>query len=361
MVRGVYTAQTMMGWSPPPSAPSPPMLDTVLSYVPTRILSALLLAFALDLVRRQFFLKKRSFKDKHVLVTGGSQGIGKALAEQLLAKGARVTLLARTAATLDKAVGELKSKREGASVQSVSASITDYSALKAAVAKASSSFGPVEVLVCCAGSADTGLFLHTEPDVYSTAMDRNYAGTVKSIKAVIDGMVSRRDGQIIIVGSVMSVIGFMGYSSYAPTKWALRGLADSLRNELTGFGITIQIAYPPDTDTPGFENENKTKPIETIKMVPPDVFPAESVASTMLSGAEAGLYHLPGPDPGLNLFCSMRFGVSPRGYLFVTALLHTLMPLWTLAEGLVTAQWFDMWGRSYAARHDAEVKAGKKD
>ena len=70
-----------------------------------------------------------------MLVTGGSQGIGKTLAEQLLANGARETLLARTAATLEKAVGELKSKREGASVQSVSASITDYSALKAAVGR----------------------------------------------------------------------------------------------------------------------------------------------------------------------------------------------------------------------------------
>jgi 3-dehydrosphinganine reductase len=59
--------------------------------------------------------------------------------------------------------------------------------------------------------------------------------------------VARKKGQIIVVGSALSVVAFMGYSTYASTKHALRGLADTLRNELVGFGITVHIAYPPDT------------------------------------------------------------------------------------------------------------------
>ena len=71
-----------------------------------------------------------------------------------------------------------------------------------------------------------------------------------------------------------------------------------LRNELVGFGITVHMAYPPDTETPGFAHENETKPIETATMVPIDVFPAAAVAERMLASAEAGHYHLFGPDVG---------------------------------------------------------------
>ena len=82
-------------------------------------------------------------------------------------------------------------------------------------------------------------------------------------EAVVPHMVRRRSGHIVIVASGLAVTSFLGYSSYAPTKWALRGLADTLRNELLGFGIAVQIAYPPDTETPGFAHENETKPPET--------------------------------------------------------------------------------------------------
>ena len=87
-------------------------------------------------------------------------------------------------------------------------------------------------------------------------------GTLKSLKAVIPEMVERRRGHVIIVSSAVSAVSFLGYSSYAPTKHALRGLADALRNELLGLGIAVQIAYPPDTDTPGCKHENETKPPE---------------------------------------------------------------------------------------------------
>jgi 3-dehydrosphinganine reductase len=217
---------------------------------------------------------KRSFAGKHVLVTGGSQGLGKALASQLLARGAKVTILARTEATLATAEHELRAEHqarntttESVPIQHVAASITDSASLEGAVARASAAFGPIDTLVCCAGAAAPGLFLHTGLDTFSRSMETNYMGTVRSIKAVVDGMVARRDGHIILIGSAMSAVGFMGYSTYAPTKHALRGLADTLRNELIGFNIAVQIAYPPDTDTPGFAEENKTKPIETLKMV----------------------------------------------------------------------------------------------
>lgn len=295
--------------------------------------AAFLLVVA-DIVRR-LRLPRRSFRGKHVLITGGSQGIGKALGKALVARGARVSLLARTEATLSAAADEIRAEHRArlsagqtakagpvttASdnvVQYVSASITDSAQLTSAIASASESFGPPDVLVCCAGNAAPGLFLEQDVATFRSSMELIYMGTVQTIKAVIKPMVERRDGQIIIVGSAMSVVGFMGYSSYAPAKHALRGLADTLRNELVGFNVAVQIAYPPDTDTPGFENENRTKPIETMKMVPVDVYSAEKVAESMLRGAETGLYHLPSPDPLLNVMISTLAGVSPRAYPFL--------------------------------------------
>ena len=311
-------------------------------------------ALTFDLLRR-YFLPRHSFANKHVLITGGSQGIGKALAARLLARGARVTILARTKATLQKAKDELTADQPMGYCQYVCASITNSAQLAAAVAEACTTFGDVEVLIACAGAAQPGLFLHTSADDYGRAMELNYVGTVRSIKAVVEPMVARRRGHIIVVGSAMSVVGFMGYSSYAPAKHALRGLTDCLRNELIGFNVVVQIAYPPDTETPGFEHENTSKPIETLKMVPVDVYSAASVAESMLRGAERGLYHLPAPDPGINLLVSSCSGVSPRAFPCCEAL---LAPVVSLIESAVSV-YFDMWGRRYARRHDSETLASK--
>ena len=355
--------------------PPPPPLAWVLDYAPdvpappTWLVVVLVSVIAFDLLRRLAFYRSVSFAGKHVVVTGGSQGIGKALAEKLLARGARVTILARTESTLAQATADLRDaelarrsklrggsraarpEEEAVAIQYVSASTTDFPKLSAAMERAAEAHGPIDCLIACAGGALPGLLLHTSVDDYQKAMDVNYMGTLKSVKAVVEGMVARRRGMVIIIGSALSVVGFMGYSTYASTKHALRGLADTLRNELIGFGISVHIAYPPDTQTPGFDHENETKPIETASMVPIDVFPAESVAESMLRGAEKGLYHLPSPDPVLNLMVASRAGVSPRAFPLAEAL---LMPLASVLESLASA-YFDVWGRRYARRHEREV------
>ena len=80
---------------------------------------------------------------------------------------------------------------------------------------------------------------------------------------------------------------------------------------------------------------------------------AGQVAESMLRGAETGLYHLPSPDPLLNVMISTLAGVSPRAYPFLES---CLMPLLSLVEAAVSV-YFDMWGRRYAARHAREAKA----
>ena len=90
-------------------------------------------------------------------------------------------------------------------------------------------------------------------------------------------------------------------------------------------------------------------------MVPVDLYPADKVAQAMLGGAESGLYHLPGPDPVLNLLVSSMAGVSPRAYPLLEA---ALLPLTGLIEAAVSV-YFDHWGRRYAVRHTTE-EAKKK-
>ena len=95
-------------------------------------------------------------------------------------------------------------------------------------------------------------------------------------------------------------------------------------------------------------------------MVPIDVFPASAVAGSLIKGLEAGLYHLPSPDPVLNAMVASRAGVTPRGYPFLESLL--LLPLASLLEAAASV-YFDWWGRKYARREQREAaeRAGKKN
>lgn len=139
-----------------------------------------------------------------------------------------------------------------------------------------------QTLICAAGSARTGYFRDIPEGDFAWAMTLNYCGVVNAIKAVEPGMREARSGRIVIVSSALALTGYVGYSACpwprppfpacpgpaltpppdCPTKWALRGLAEALRNELLPVGVRVHIAYPGNMDTPGFEVENRTKPAE---------------------------------------------------------------------------------------------------
>jgi 3-dehydrosphinganine reductase len=106
-----------------------------------------------------------------------------------------------------------------------------------------------------------------------------------------------------------------GFSSYGPSKAAVRHLADCLRNELQGTGVSVSVGYPPDTQTPGFDVESVTKPGVTkaiCQVFQEDVYTAEKVAKVMYAGLLRGDYHLPNPDL-LHMFgLSLVAGLTPR-------------------------------------------------
>jgi len=101
---------------------------------------------------------------------------------------------------------------------------------------------------------------------YRNAMDVNYYGQLVPILLLLPHFITARKGYIANVSSVLGFMGIMGYATYVPTKYAIVGLTEALRNELKPHGIKFSILFPPDTDTPGFEIENRTKPEETALM-----------------------------------------------------------------------------------------------
>ena len=207
-------------------------------------LLSLFLAIALPPLLMGLFSRKRALAGKHVLITGGSKGIGLALARRCVQRGASVTVLARSAADLTAARQLLteEAARCGAApkLQALSADTTDAAQvgrgppaaafrppsphrprphagacpasprvvqLQRAVAEAEAGAGPVDVLICNAGLSLPGLFAEQSVADFERQVSVNYLGTVKTIKAALPGMLERRSGHVVIVTSALAVLG----------------------------------------------------------------------------------------------------------------------------------------------------------
>lgn len=173
-----------------------------------------------------------------------------------------MTLVARKLDKLEAARSLLLETMQGlesSSVQVEVADVTSYEEISQAIQRAKDKAGEVDVLVCNAGCSRPGYFHEMDLAVFEEQMRLNYMGSVNTAKAAYGGMVARNKGHICFVSSSMALMGFVGYTAYCPSKYAVRGLAECLRNEVQGTGVRISIAFPPDMKTPGFEVENRSK------------------------------------------------------------------------------------------------------
>ncbi len=221
----------------------------------------------------------------HAVVTGGSSGIGLATARRLLARGARVSLIARDRKRLDEAAPALRAA--GGRVAAATADVADAGELTATIDELTTDLGPCDILVTSAGASRPGYFEELDEATFRRLMDVNYFGTLYAIRAVVPSMIERRRGSIVGVSSAAGLIGIFGFTAYTPTKYAVRGLLESLRGELTPHGIHVGCAYPPDVDTPMLANENQYKPEET-KAISATIRPiaADQVADSIVRGIE---------------------------------------------------------------------------
>jgi 3-dehydrosphinganine reductase len=237
------------------------------------------------------------FKDKIVLITGGSSGIGLATAQALAEAGAQVALAARSPARLQEALACLPPHPSRPHF-TVSADVSDPQQAAELVEKTLHTAGRVDILINSAGVVQPGYVDKLPLEDYRTMMDVNYFGTVYVTKALLPSLLAQRSGWIVNVGSFVSRVSVFGYSAYAPSKFAVRGFSDALRMELKPHGIGVSIVYPPDTNTPQLAYENRYKPAE-LKLLLPElgVIQPEQAARAVLRGLQREKYEII-PDLG---------------------------------------------------------------
>lgn len=145
--------------------------------------------------------------------------------------------------------------------------------------------GGLDVVIASAGVTNPNYFESLPVSEFQRIMNINYMGCVVTVKTAVPLMKKSGGGRFVLVSSMAGLAGVHGYSAYAPSKYAIRGLAEVLSMELRPYNIYFSISNPPDVDTPMYAQENKTKP-EECKLISEGtgVFKPEQLASDIIQG-----------------------------------------------------------------------------
>jgi 3-dehydrosphinganine reductase len=224
-----------------------------------------------------------------VLVTGGSEGIGLAIAAEAAKAGAEVEIWARRGDKLGEALDKLGRGTSRA------VDIADPAAVRWAADGYIAARGAPDRLFHCAGFAVAAFVDQAADDDIDQLLQVNVAGSIYVARAFAPAMAERGAGSIVLTSSDLGFVGLFGWSVYAATKHAVVGFASSLRHELKPFGVSVQALCPPATQTPGFDRENETKPRSVRKAEEAGgVMTAEAVAQAAWRGCgRGGLYIIP--------------------------------------------------------------------
>jgi 2-hydroxycyclohexanecarboxyl-CoA dehydrogenase len=189
----------------------------------------------------------RGLKDRIVVVTGGANGIGAAIARRLAEEGCAVGIFDLDDAAGEKVAGEIRAGGGRASLHVVD--ITDYDAVSRAVESVESSFGPVSFLVNNAGWDRAANFLDTTPEFWRKVVAINLFGPLNMNHVVLRGMAARGFGRVVNIASDAGRVGSSGEAVYSACKGGIIALTKTLARELVGKGVILNTICPGPTDT----------------------------------------------------------------------------------------------------------------
>jgi len=239
--------------------------------------------------------KHTKFLGKSAVICGGSKGIGKETAKEIFRQGGSVCLIARDTQALDQARNEIEELRvnEEQHVYTIAGDATSSEAISPGITEFIGQSGTPDYLINTVGYAYPDYVQNLQLEDFKKNMDSNYYGQLVPTMILLPYFMKEKKGHISFVSSMMGYMGIIGYAAYAPTKFALVGLAEVLRHELAPYNISISVLYPPDTDTPGFERENETKPAETAALSETaKLYKPEVVAQYYLNGILRNKFHI---------------------------------------------------------------------
>ncbi|KAJ3739406.1 oxidoreductase [Lentinula detonsa] len=298
----------------------------------TLILSTLFLA-----LWKMWPTKKWDPRGQFCYVTGGSSGLGLAVAIALTKRGAHVTIVARNEERLAKALAELEKTRQSSNqiLRSYSFSLTDADASYAALEAASKDHGNKypDTVFMCAGAARPGFFVEEDAKSMQKGMDNTYWIQAYTALAYTKQLVrSQTSGKLVFTCSLLGYMSLIGYSTYSPGKHALRGLAESLRSELILYNSSVHIMFSGNIDSPGYVEENRTKPKITLEIESTDKPTAPDVlAKELINGVQRGDFHI-APDMLSNIIRSSTTGATPHHNVLLDVLYALIgwigLPLW---------------------------------
>ncbi|OSN01675.1 MULTISPECIES: 3-oxoacyl-ACP reductase FabG [Lonsdalea] len=185
-----------------------------------------------------------SFDGKIVLVTGASRGIGRAIAESLVVRGAKVM----GTATSEKGAADI-SGWLGENGKGYVLNVADMSSIEMTLASIKSEFGDIDILVNNAGITRDNLLIRMKDEEWQDVLDTNLRSVFRLSKAVLRSMMKKRFGRIITIGSVVGTSGNPGQSNYSAAKAGLVGFSKSLAQEVASRGVTVNVVAPGFIET----------------------------------------------------------------------------------------------------------------
>lgn len=191
--------------------------------------------------------KERYLDAIHAVVTGGNRGIGAAVAAALAERGAKMTIVARDAASRDSRVAELR--RAGATAQGFDCDVSSDASVADAFARAVRELGPVGILVNSAGVAESASFAETTRTMWDRTIAVNLTGTFLCTAAVLPDMLDRRWGRVVNIASTAGLRGYKTMTAYSASKHGVVGFTRSLALETAKQGVTVNAVCPGYTDT----------------------------------------------------------------------------------------------------------------